>query len=186
MGNTVSLADVHQAQMHVSDLRWSYWIGHVFGTFQWWFVLVFTLLLIYAWVKTLRREALTEVLLFGSLCFIVITFLDVLGGEVQLWDYVSMVLPWGARLICVDVDLAVIYMAVYQKYRAWGPFILTIVILALIFAFVLEPLSILMGIYQPYGWRHMYSVPFYILIPAAFKALTDKVSRTAKSAHSVF
>lgn len=173
----ITIHDVHEAQQLVSQLRLSYWQQHVVGSFQWWIVISFTMIVALLWWKTLQPRKSVASILFASLSLVFIMFLDTIGGDLQLWEYGSMVLPWGARLVCVDIDLAMIYAIVYELVRKWNWFAAVSGIIALVCAYVLEPLSQLLGIYYTYGWRHIYSVPFYFAIPLLFKYVTDGIMR---------
>ena len=55
-------------------------------------------------------------------------------------------------------------MLVYQYTRSMKSYYVGITLLSLLFAFVLEPMMVDVGVYRPLYWKHMFSVPGYIAI----------------------
>ncbi len=169
------MEQIKETQQKLSDLRWIYWQDQVLFTWQWWLLLFGTILLSVLWIRFVSKERLVPILLFGSLTLLVVIFLDVLGAELLLWEYPKMVLPWGSRIICIDIMIAVFYMFVYQWARSWPIFLLAMTLLSAGFSFLFEPFSIAVSIYIPYNWSLLYSFPIYIAIGAIGKAVTDRV-----------
>lgn len=160
----ISLEEIHQAQLKLSQLRWTYWIHHVVFSWQWLFMLAALVLLFVIWLKWVNKRQLVVISLYGVFSFIIITYLDTLGGDLELWEYPYMVLPWGPRILCIDLVITIIYMFIYQYFRSWKSFFYMMVATSFIFSFVLEPLSVWMNIYKPYVWKPIYSFPIYIII----------------------
>lgn len=161
----------------LSNLKLEYWVEQAFLTPQWWLLLI---VLVTSWVvffKLIDKKKKPEIYFYGLSIFTVTIFLDNLGTELVLWEYPIMVAPWGARLICVDATLPVFYMLVYQYFPRWVPFSFALLGLALILAFVLEPLTIWLNIYLPLHWKHIYSFPIYIAMGAILKYTTHRVFR---------
>lgn len=164
-----------EIQQQLSTLSGEYWLQEVVFSFQWWFLLIATLLICWLWLKMVDRKNLRSIVLYGVITMGIVMFLDFLGAELVLWDYPAMVLPWGNRIIFINMIISIVYMLLYQFFPAWNRFILATVVNALIFAFVLEPLAIFMDVYKPYAWEHIYSFPIYILLPIIIKWVVDKV-----------
>lgn len=154
-----------------------YWREEVLYSFQWWFLLISTFVIGYLWWKFVDRSRLRNIVLHGFLTLSIVIFLDVLGSELHLWDYPKMVLPWGSRIICIDIIISLVFMMLYQRFRVWKTYILISLLMALTFAFILEPLAIFMNIYKPYAWKSVYSFPIYFLLSVFIKWLVDTIHR---------
>ncbi|MDQ1914405.1 CBO0543 family protein [Paenibacillus sp. GD4] len=169
MGNRVQFDDVHEAAMHLNEVRISYWTSHTVFSYSWWFLLISTAGAFLLWIKLVDRKRLLEISLFGSLVLTLIMLLDMIGGELQLWDYPTMVLPWGPRNVCVDIIMTVIYMLIYQYAVRWSTFILALLVMSFLFSFVFEPIAVWLKVYFPFVWQHYYSIPGYLLIGILMK-----------------
>jgi len=66
-------------------------------------------------------------------------------------------LPWNITLAPVSV------MATIQFKPNINPYLKSVVY-SLLNSFVAQPLSVLLGLYNPKIWRHYYSVPIFIVI----------------------
>lgn len=64
-------------------------------------------------------------------------------------------------------------MFIYQYFREWKSFIIANVILAAIFTFIAEPITVWLGIYKLDNWKYIYSFPIYILKTALIKWIVD-------------
>jgi hypothetical protein len=169
------IVDIHTK---MSELRWQYWTENTVFSFEWWLLIIALISAWVVWWRLVDRRRTTEILLYGMFIFVVAIELDVIGGELGLWDYPAMVIPWGARLVCIDALIPVIYMLIYQYFPPWKSFILANTIMAFVFAFMAEPLLVWLNIYEPLTWRHIYSFPIYILIAIVFKWLVEKITKT--------
>ncbi|MBZ9536806.1 hypothetical protein KGR20_21845 [Cytobacillus oceanisediminis] len=177
MKDSVRFSELEKAQKTLSHLRLDYWREEVLYSFQWWFLLISTFVIGYLWWKFVDRSRLRNIVLHGFLTLSIVIFLDVLGSELHLWDYPKMVLPWGSRIICIDIIISLVFMMLYQRFRVWKTYILISLLMALTFAFILEPLAIFMNIYKPYAWKSVYSFPIYFLLSVFIKWLVDTIHR---------
>ncbi len=172
-----SMQDIMNAQEEISTLRWYYWKNEIVFSPQWWFILTFLFILIFVWLRLLDRSRILPILLFGLITLTIASLLDTVGGELQLWEYPKMVLPWGPRVICIDLMIAIFFMLLYQFFKKWSSFLIAAVCLSAIFSFVFEPSAIYMGIYFPLTWSNLYSFPIYILLSACIKLIVEKVCK---------
>ncbi|WP_407271292.1 CBO0543 family protein [Radiobacillus sp. PE A8.2] len=170
-----NLTNIQEAQKTVSSLRWEHWRSEVVFSPQWLFMIVSLTILIILWVRIVDKTRLKNILLFGTISLLIVTVLDTLGGELQLWEYPYMVLPWGPRIICIDMMISIIFMVIYQYARQWINFIISAIVIAVCFAFILEPIAIKMQIYKPYEWKSFYSLPIYIFLMIMIRLIVDKV-----------
>ncbi|WP_371364927.1 hypothetical protein SRRS_54200 [Sporomusa rhizae] len=102
--------------------------------------------------------------------------LEQVGFEHGIWSYPYKLLPEGAIVAYIDVSpLSVIYMLEYQYFPRWKKFIKAVIVTALVFAFIFEPILELIGLYLPLSWYHYYGVPIYILLPILMRLAVEKV-----------
>jgi hypothetical protein len=165
-----------EKQEELGQLRWEYWREYVFLSFAWWFLIVSLVIFLLLWWHYVDRSRLKDILLFGMSLLVLTIFLDILGSELNLWDYPAMVLPWGARLICVDLIIPLGFMVVFQLTDRWLTFIMGSFAVAGVYAFILEPIAIWIDVYDPIVWKFWYSFPIYILLPMLPKWMIDKLT----------
>lgn len=177
---TVELKDIHEAQKTISSLRWKYWNQEVLLSPQWLLLILVLIIFIIVWIKVVEKENIKNIILYGSLTLIITSFLDTLGGELQLWEYPYMVLPWGPRIICIDMMVAILFMLNYQYFKKWRAFLLSTTIMSFIFSFVLEPLTVFLHLYEPIVWKFIYSFPIYIFLAVSIKWIVEKIDSIEK------
>lgn len=144
--------------------RWEYWQEYVLFSFNWWLLILYFIIGWVLWWMLADRKRLMELFVLGGTILVLALKLDMIGAELGLWDYLVMVLPWGSRLVIVDAVMPIFYMLVYQYTRSMKSYYVGVTLLSLLFAFVLEPLMVNVGVYRPLYWEHMFSVPGYIAI----------------------
>ncbi|MBA1334925.1 MAG: hypothetical protein HPY66_0546 [Firmicutes bacterium] len=101
-----------------------------------------------------------EILVYGLLISTIVTVLDEVGCQLNLWEYRFDLEPLFPRLIPMNFTmLPVWYMLIYQYFTKWKPFITANIVSAAIFTFIGEPLFVMLGIYELIKWKHIYSFP---------------------------
>lgn len=82
------------------------------------------------------------------------------------------------------IDLSVVpvfHMLVYQYFTKWKTFIIANIVTAFLYAYIAEPIFVKINIYEMTNWKHLYSVPIYILkavvIKFVLEALLEKRSK---------
>ncbi|MFD2216663.1 CBO0543 family protein [Metabacillus endolithicus] len=170
-----SLMDIMETQVKLSKIRWDYWRDDIIFSYQWWFLIITFVILFIVWIRLLDKRRLLTILLFGFITLNIVTFLDTLGGELQIWEYPKMILPWGPRILCIDLMISIYFMLLYQFFTKWRSYIFASIILSAIFSFIFEPIAILLGIYIQLSWSHFYSFPIYILLAISIKWIVEKL-----------
>ena len=170
-----SLMDIMETQAKLSKIRWDYWRDDIIFSYQWWFLIITFVILFIVWIRLLDKRRLLTILLFGFITLNIVTFLDTLGGELQIWEYPKMILPWGPRILCIDLMISIYFMLLYQFFTKWRSYIFASIILSAIFSFIFEPIAILLGIYIQLSWSHFYSFPIYILLAISIKWIVEKL-----------
>jgi hypothetical protein len=164
----------------LNDMLNEYWINETLFTFNWWLLLTVTIGLTITWWILLDKQRIIEILLYGFTVSITASFSDLIGIHLMAWAYPYSLEPFPAMFEIHILSMPIIYMLVYQFFTRWKSFFIAIVITAFTFAFILEPLLIWLGIYEVYGWHHIYSFPNYILIGVFFKWLVNKLKQMDK------
>jgi len=142
-----------------------------------WWIMAATLAIPWIiWWRYVDRSRMLQITLLGMLTLIVAAYLDTIGCELALWQYNKMLVPFWSRLICVDFSIMpVTYMFIFQYFRRWLTFTLISLLVALVFAFLVEPLLVWVGIYQLNAWSHWYSFAIYFIQAVFIRALVEKI-----------
>lgn len=175
MGNTVDIQDVIEAQQNFFETNYSYWMEHVLFSFNWWLLIILSIVPWFIWWKFVDKKRLVEISFVGLLSMVVVSFLDLIGGNLLFWTYgfnvVQMILPQ----ITIDLTLLpIINMFLYQLIPKWKPYIIATFFVALFGAFFAEPFFVWMGIYIIHSWEYIYSLPIYIAISIGLKWILQK------------
>lgn len=154
-----------QQQWDLTRARYETWVHTELFTLRWWLLLA--LLAVTAWIWWIKadKKRLTELSLYTSIIIIFIIVLDELGDELSLWYYPVDLLFIFPPTTAINVSsMPLIYMLIYQRFKAWPGFVAVTAVMALVFCFVFEPIAIWAGIYQPLTWKSYYGFPIYMAI----------------------
>jgi hypothetical protein len=153
------------------------WLKHELFTWQWWLLLAFLILPWVLWGKLVNPNKLMAIVQFGLISCIITVFLDVVGMKYQFWRYPFQLFPLTPRAIAFDMSMVpVAYMIIYQYFTTWKKFIIALVIMALLFAFVGEPFSIWADLVEYMRWNYLYSFIFYIITGITVRWLVEGMS----------
>ncbi len=165
-----------QTKIMYKQLSIEHWVKYEVFTCQWWLGIASVSLPLLLWWKLVDRRRILEITVFGFIISTSATFLDVAGSESMLWNYPIRILPQIPLLFPVDFVLVpIIYMLIYQRYNAWKQFLFTNTIVALVLAFVVEPLAVYIKQYQLIYWKFEYSFPIYILLAVFGRLFVNKM-----------
>ena len=90
--------------------------------------------------------------------------LDMLGVSQGGWNYNTWLLPFLPEYFPWDLTvMPVTAMQFYQFFPKINPWIKG-AFFGLLASFVVEPIFIWLGLYEPLTWKHHYSLPIYIAI----------------------
>ncbi|MBP1930110.1 CBO0543 family protein [Ammoniphilus resinae] len=181
MKNNSSFEDVNELRRDFLDAYLEYWYEHAFLTWQWWVLLILTLLFWILWYKFVDKKRIHLVLNFGLIIGIIAFIFDMVGINHMAWGY-PIRLYWAFIPPLLPFDLTYIpvsFMLIYQKYgHSWRKFMIGSLLVSGVFSFVAEPILTWMGIYQMYNWRHIYSFPIYTFIACVVKIVVDTLNKT--------
>ena len=133
-------------------------------TWRWWFLVSLSLLPWILWLIVHDRKNRHNLLYAGLFTMLPATFLCIIGVSQGWWKYNTWVLPDLPQYLPWDLSvMPVTAMLFYQFYPRIKPWIKGAVF-GVVGAFVVEPIFIWLGIYEPTGWKLYYGVPIYIVI----------------------
>lgn len=164
---SVSLDQVIEAEKEFYKTLREYWREHNYLTFDWWLLVVLSVLSPIIWWKTIDTKRITEITAFGLFYGITAIILDSIGSSALVWVYPVRLTPYlYPQYYPYDVGVVIVpFMYLYQR---WGnhfkPFFVATGILSAFLAFVAEPFMEWLHIYKELTWKHIYSFPIYWLI----------------------
>lgn len=166
-----------QLQSELTRIREELFFTYILFSPQW-FLVLGALIGAYALLwRLIDRSRLFPILFVGLLLFGISLTADSIGADFLLWDYPRMLMPWGPRMVSIDLIIPVGYMLIYQYFREWRPYFLASLALAALYAFVFEPLSRALYIYLVYHWKDIYSFPIYVGLALFAKWAADRIDR---------
>jgi hypothetical protein len=171
-----SFEEIQRVHTKLSEMRTEHWLHHDLFAYQWW-ILGFLLIVPWlVWWRLVDTRRFQQILVYGLSLSIFVIILDDIGVELGLWAYRYQFLKLIPRLNPMDLTvLPVLHMLIYQYFPKWKTFIIANTVMALVLAFIAEPILVWLDIYEMYRWEHMYSFPIYILKAALLKWLIEKV-----------
>jgi hypothetical protein len=172
---TPTFDEIRNLHQQLYELRLDYWISHNLFTFQWWLLLMALIVPWIIWWRFVDKNRIYQILLFGTLLMTLVMLLDDFGVETHLWSYPYQLLNILPRLLAIDQGIIIVaHMFLYQYFPKWKPFLIANTVMAIIFTFIFEPLTVWLGIYKLENWRYIYSLPIYIIKAAFIKWLVDE------------
>ncbi|OIJ22469.1 hypothetical protein BKP45_02755 [Anaerobacillus alkalidiazotrophicus] len=160
------------------ELLLDYWKTHTLFSFNWWFLLITTVGFLVVWLWLLDKSRIIEIITFGLLLSTAAFNLDLIGITMVLWSYPDRLVPIMTTIIEIHkAQMPIIYMLIYQYFKPWKSFIVALTVASIIFAFVLEPITVWLDIYNIHNWKYVYSFPIYILLGIIFKWLMIKLKQ---------
>lgn len=170
---------VYEANKHLSEVMMRHWFHDDLRKWTWWLSLAMTAVPLIVWWLLVDQTRLLEIIIFGLLANITATLFDVSGSELMLWSYPDKLLPNLPRLLPINFTvIPVTFMLLYQFFPAWNEFIIALVITAVIYTWVAEPLMVFLNLYQLYYWKYWYSFPIYIAMGIGLRLLLEFFLRT--------
>lgn len=167
-----SFEEILELQNKVVEMQIQNWLHHDLFTLQWWLLLIILVVPWLIWWKFVDRKRLIEILLFGLLMATVVTILDEIGAQLNLWEYPFDIEPLFPRLIPINLAaLPVIFMFVYQYFPEWKSFLIANLVVAAVLSFIAENILEWLGMYELFQWENYYSFPIYIIMAVSLKWL---------------
>ena len=140
------------------------WSAEMIFTWHWWLDVALAVLPWVLWI-IIHDKKNTRRLLGAGLCTALIaTLLDMIGVTQGGWNYNTLLLPYFAEYLpwdlCVMPVTAMLFYQFFPKINPW----LKGAVFGVTAAYIVEPVFIWLGVYEPAGWEHHYSLPIYFAI----------------------
>lgn len=164
---SVTLDQVIETEKEFYGTLLEYWREHNYLTFNWWLLVVLSILSPIVWWKTIDKKRITEITAFGLFYGITAIILDSIGSSALVWVYPVRLTPYlYPQYYPYDVGVVIVpFMYVYQRWgHRFKPLLLSTGLLSAFLAFVAEPFMEWLHIYKELTWKHIYSFPIYWLI----------------------
>ncbi|MFE8700741.1 CBO0543 family protein [Cytobacillus sp. FJAT-54145] len=173
--------EIIEVKVKLKNLLIDYWITETVFTFNWWFLLITSIVFFIVWIKVLDKKRIIEISSFGLLVGTLTFLLDMIGDSLVLWSYPDRLGPFTSSIFEIhNIHIPIIYMIIYQYFNTWKSYFIALTISSFIFAFILEPITAWLGIYEIYHWKYMYSFPIYILGGVTLRWIIIKVKKIEK------
>jgi hypothetical protein len=140
------------------------WAQQMVFTWHWWVDLALAVLPWVLWLIVRDRKNTHRLLYAGLFTAFVATVLCMIGVSQGGWNYNTWLLPYFPEYLPWDwTIMPVTAMLFYQFFPKFNPWIKGAAF-GVIAAYVVEPIFIWLGFYEPSGWEHHYSLPIYFAI----------------------
>jgi len=147
-----------------NDQMMDIWLGYILFSWQWWLGMVLSIAPWILWIKLRNKQMAGCLLLAGFFVIIISSWLDSLGVALGLWHYTWEVIPFIPANLPWNFSLLPVTVMFFLQYKPTiSPFIKALAF-AGFSAYIAEPLSQWIGLYEPEQWRRMYSFLIYIVI----------------------
>lgn len=148
----------------VHDELETLWAEKMVFTWPWWFDVALAVLPWVLWFIVRDRKRQHSLLYAGLFIMIIATLLDMAGVSQDGWKYNSLLLPYFPQFLPWDLTVfpvtAMLFYQYFPKLKSW----IKGAAFAVIAAYVIEPVFVLLGIYEPSSWEHHYSLVVYYVI----------------------
>jgi hypothetical protein len=165
---------LHEMQESYAHFEYQRWLNEGVFTWPWWFLLCMITIPWIVFVIFVDRKRSPIIWFFGLIVLIITIIADEFGADIGLWVYPIKLVPFSVFELPFDISLVpVAQMLIFQYLPTWKSFSIALVLQALIFAFIGEPLTEWAGLLTYYGWTHFYSFLFYILVGSLTRAFVN-------------
>lgn len=140
------------------------WMDKMVFTWHWWADAALAVLPWILWFIVRDRKNTHNLMYAGLFSMLAATLLDMVGIKQGGWKYNTWFLPFLTEFLPWDLSvMPVTAMLFYQFIPKINPWIKGAVFGA-IAAYIVEPVFIWLGFYEPINWELHYSLPIYFAI----------------------
>jgi hypothetical protein len=141
---------------------------------QWWLLLAFLIVPWLIWLKVVDKNRKLEIVVVGLFVAIVTKLLDLVGYNLNFWDYPIQIIPLVPEAFSFDLSMIpVAYMLLYQYFKTWKSYCIGLVCMSVVYAFIGEPFCNWIMIVVYIKWKYIYSVVYYIVVGITIKAIVQ-------------
>ncbi|MGM0845711.1 MAG: CBO0543 family protein [Bacillota bacterium] len=172
------LEKVKKLEEHLFSLEANGWLQYEFLTPKWFLLLTFFIIPWIVWWFFKKRIVFTESILFGVIVILTTLILDTVGLQFRFWEYPIEFIPVIPRAFPFDLSMVPVpYILMYQYFRTWKSFCLSLVVMAASFAFIGEPICVWLNLVNYIHWNYLYSFLYYILLGIGLRLLITRIRR---------
>lgn len=142
-----------------------YWLAQNFLTYQWWMMIILTIIPWIIWWKFADKKRIMEILLFGLLMMYITILIAPIERNLNIWQFLQSI-HWSLNTLFLPFEstlLPVSYMLIYQYSKNWISFIIGTILLSCVTLFIFLPIFIKMK-FISFNSYWGYIINFSILI----------------------
>lgn len=140
------------------------WVEHMVFTWHWWLDVALAVLPWILWVIVRDRKRTHSLMYAGLFTMLIASLLCMVGVSQSGWNYNTFLVPYFPEYLPWDLTvMPVMTMLFFQYFPKINPWLKGAAFGA-IAGYVVEPIFIWLGMYEPSGWEHHYSLPIYFAI----------------------
>jgi hypothetical protein len=140
---------------------------------QWWLLLAFIIVPWLIWVKVVDKKKL-EIVVVGLFVAIVTKLLDLVGYNLNFWDYPIQLIPIVPEAFAFDLSMIpVAFMLLYQYFKTWKSYCIGLICMSVVYAFIGEPFCNWIMVVIYIKWKYIYSFVYYIVIGLSVRAIVE-------------
>jgi hypothetical protein len=160
----------------------NHWLNHELFTWNWWVLVAFILIPLIIWLIVVDRKRILEVILVWTLVIIPTSYLDAIGVDLKFWVYPVQFLPITPRALPFDVFMVgITFMLLYQFFNSWRSYLIALFIMALVFAFIGEPISKRLNLVYYIKWKYYYSFLYYVSLGVTVRTIVIKCKQLSEN-----
>jgi hypothetical protein len=104
--------------------------------------------------------------------------LDSIGEDLSFWAYLIEFLPVGHNAFPFNFGIVPVgFMLLHQYLTSWKYYFIGLFLFAFVFAYIGEPFSEWIGVYQLYKWKFTYSFFYYLLNGFIIRIFIERVKK---------
>lgn len=140
------------------------WYEHVLFSDLWWLGVFLSVAPWVLWAILHNKESTDRLLYTGFVVSTLSTILDILGDQLDLWEYKFNVIPVLPTYFPWDLTLMPVTVMTLIEWRPKiNPFIKAVGF-AFLASYIAEPFFNWLMIYDPHHWKYSYSFPLQFLL----------------------
>lgn len=178
-----SLNKTIELQKQIYELDYKHYIHVTLFSLKWWILLLLLILIIIIFCKLIDKKRLMEIALVGFVTGVLVFIVNSLGAEMGLWVYPMELFEIDTALSEIELIITSFsFMLLYQYVSEWKKYIVALIVLSAVGAFIGVPVAVLIGIYKLLKWKYIYSFIVFIGIGVIMKFIVSKIINIQKNA----
>lgn len=165
-----------ELQKQMYKLDYNHYFNVTLFSLKWWILLLIMILIIIIFCKLVDKKRLIVILLVGSLTGILVFLINSIGLEMSLWTYPMQLFELDVATSEIEIIIIpIVFMLLYQYVNEWTKYIIALILISAIGAFVVEPFGVLIGVYELLNWKYLHSFFVFICIGLIIKFIVSKI-----------